>query len=318
MLKYLIRRVLQAIVMVFLVMSFVFLAGRSIGDPARLILGEQAEAQTVQQLRERLGLEDPLMVQYVRFLGGVARGDFGDSYRFGLSSGMLDGNLREGTPSMPLVLERLPATFYLAGTAMVIALLVAVPLGIGAAMRPRSAFDRFVNVISLAGVSIVEFWLALMLMLFFATYLGLLPTAGYGGVLHVILPAIALAMRPIGRITQITRSAMLDELARPYITAARSKGLSRNRVAYVHAAKNAAVPVVTISGDEAAAIITGVIIIEFIFAWPGIGQLTLDALSRRDLPIVQAAVFVMVVMVVLINLIVDMLYTALNPRVSFR
>ena len=318
MLKYLIRRVFQAIVMVFLVMSFVFLAGRSIGDPARLILGEQAEAQTVQQLRERLGLEDPLMVQYVRFLGGVARGDFGDSYRFGLSSGMLDGNLREGTPSMPLVLERLPATFYLAGTAMVIALLVAVPLGIGAAMRPRSAFDRFVNVISLAGVSIVEFWLALMLMLFFATYLGLLPTAGYGGVLHVILPAIALAMRPIGRITQITRSAMLDELARPYITAARSKGLSRNRVAYVHAAKNAAVPVVTISGDEAAAIITGVIIIEFIFAWPGIGQLTLDALSRRDLPIVQAAVFVMVVMVVLINLIVDMLYTALNPRVSFR
>lgn len=318
MLKYLIRRVLQAIVMVFLVMSFVFLAGRSIGDPARLILGEQAEAQTVQQLRERLGLEDPLMVQYVRFLGGVARGDFGDSYRFGLSSGMLDGNLREGTPSMPLVLERLPATFYLAGTAMAIALLVAVPLGIGAAMRPRSAFDRFVNVISLAGVSIVEFWLALMLMLFFATYLGLLPTAGYGGVLHVILPAIALAMRPIGRITQITRSAMLDELARPYITAARSKGLSRNRVAYVHAAKNAAVPVVTISGDEAAAIITGVIIIEFIFAWPGIGQLTLDALSRRDLPIVQAAVFVMVVMVVLINLIVDMLYTALNPRVSFR
>lgn len=318
MLKYLIRRVLQAIVMVFLVMSFVFLAGRSIGDPARLILGEQAEARTVLQLRERLGLEDPLMVQYVRFLGGVARGDFGDSYRFGLSSGMLDGNLREGTPSLPLVLERLPATFYLAGTAMVIALLVAIPLGIGAAMRPRSAFDRFVNVVSLAGVSIVEFWLALMLMLFFATYLGLLPTAGYGGVLHVILPAIALAMRPIGRITQITRSAMLDELARPYITAARSKGLSRNRVAYVHAMKNAAVPVVTISGDEAASIITGVIIIEFIFAWPGIGQLTLDALSRRDLPIVQAAVFVMVVMVVLINLFVDMLYTALNPRVSFK
>jgi len=318
MLRYLIRRVLQAVVMVFLVMSLVFLSGRSIGDPARLILGEQAEAQTVQQLRERLGLEDPLLVQYVRFLGGLVQGDFGDSYRFGLSSGMLDGNLREGTPSMPLVLERLPATFYLAGTAMVIALLVAVPLGIGAAMRPRSAFDRFVNVVSLAGVSIVEFWLALMLILFFATYLGLLPTAGYGSISHVVLPALALALRPIGRITQITRSAMLDELARPYIVAARSKGLSQNRVAYVHAMKNAAVPVVTITGDEAAAIITGVIIIEFIFAWPGIGQLTLDALSRRDLPIVQAAVFVMVVMVVLINLIVDMLYTALNPRVSFR
>lgn len=318
MLRYLIRRLAQAIIMVVIVLSLVFIAGRSIGDPARLILGAEADANTVAQLRERLGLEDPIAVQYVRFMSGVVQGDFGDSFRYGLGGPILGGNLPEGTPALPLVLERLPATFYLAGTAVLIALLIAVPLGIASAMRPRSALDRAVNVVSLAGVSVVEFWLALMLILFFATYMGWLPTAGYGGVSYVILPALALAARPIGRLTQITRSAMLDELARPYIIAARSKGLSRNRVAYVHAMKNAAVPVVTITGDEVAAIVTGVIIIEFIFAWPGIGQLTLDALSRRDLPIVQAAVFVMVVLVVTINLLVDIAYTALNPRVTFK
>ena len=315
---YLFRRLQHSFVLLLVIVTFVFIAGRSIGDPARLILGAEADEASIRLLRETLGLDDPLYLQYIRFLADAVRGDFGITYRFAMSRPIAHGGMPPGHAALPLALERLPATFYLASVAIGLALALAIPMGIVAAMRPRSLLDRVINVISLAGVSIVEFWLALMLILVFSVGLGWFYTSGYGGFYHVALPAMALAFRPIGRITQMVRSAMLDELARPYITAARSKGLSRTRIAMVHGLKNAAIPIVTIIGDELANILTGVIIVEYIFAWPGIGQLTLDALSRRDLPMVQAAIFVLVFLVLIVNLTVDIAYTFLNPKVRFR
>jgi peptide/nickel transport system permease protein len=175
-----------------------------------------------------------------------------------------------------------------------------------------------INVISLGGVSIVEFWLALMLILVFAVELGWFRTSGYGGFQYVILPALALAYKPLGRISQVTRSAMLDGLREPYVKAARAKGLSERRVVFVHALKNAAIPIITISGDELISLIGGAIVIETVFGWPGIGLLTIQALERRDLPLIEATVFVTAMMVILTNLFVDMTYTYLNPRIRFK
>ncbi|MCC6002006.1 MAG: ABC transporter permease, partial [Pararhodobacter sp.] len=222
-----------------------------------------------------------------------------------------------GQPALPIVLKALPATFLLAGAAMVMAVSIALPLGILAALNPASWIDRLVAVLSLAGVSVVEFWLALILIWVFAVNLGWLPTSGYGTVWHIILPALALTWRTAGRITQIVRTTMLDELGKPYIKTARAKGLSPARVAVMHALKNAGMPIVTNIGDETANILTGAIIIESIFGWPGIGLVTIDALQRADLPVVQAAVLVIAILVILTNLLVDMIYALLNPRVRF-
>ena len=219
------------------------------------------------------------------------------------------------TQTLPIAAERLPATFLLCGVTIVLSVLVALPLGVYAAVRPRTFGDRLVNVLSLAGVSIVEYWFALILILVFAVQLDWLPTSGYGTPAHVILPALALSLRPIGRITQIARSSMLDELARPYVTAARGRGIPISKIASVHALKNAAIPIVTTIGDETINVITGVIIIETVFGWPGIGALTVDALRIRDVPLIEATIFLLVLMVLGINLIVDLIYTLLNPRV---
>ena len=174
---------------------------------------------------------------------------------------------------------------------------------------------HFGPVIALAGVSIVEYWFALILILVFAVQLDWLPTSGYGTAVHVLLPALALSLRPIGRITQIARSSMLDELAKPYVKAARGRGIPISRIAWIHALKNATIPIVTTIGDETINVLTGVIIIETVFGWPGIGALTVDALRIRDVPLIEATVFLLVLMVLIINLIVDLLYTVLSPRV---
>jgi peptide/nickel transport system permease protein len=218
---------------------------------------------------------------------------------------------------LPLVLERLPATFLLAMTAMTFALVVAVFLGAAAAMRPRSLVDRAINVISLGGISVVDFWLGFMLILIFAVQFGWFPTSGFAGWQYLVLPALTLAVRPIGRISQLVRSAMLDELARPYIGALRARGLSERRIVFGHALKNASIPISTIVGDELIQVLQGAIVVEVVFAWPGVGSLLVQALSRRDLPLVEATVFVIALTVLLVNLIVDLTYTKLDPKVRF-
>jgi peptide/nickel transport system permease protein len=212
----------------------------------------------------------------------------------------------------------MPATLFLAGAAILIALPLGLLLGAGAAARPGSHTERAVNLLSLASVSTVEFWAGLILILVFALHLGLLPTSGFGGVEFVILPALTLALRPMGRITQITRESLTDEVAKLHISAARSRGVPGRRLFFVHSLKNAAPPIVTLSGDELVALLTGVIIVEWVFAWPGVGALLIDALTRRDLPLVEASIFVLALMAIVVNVVVDASYSRLDPRVKLR
>ena len=288
----------------FAVLTMVFLAGRILGDPVRLVVGIEASEERVQRVREQLNLDKPLSEQYSNFIGDALRLEFSTSFW-------------QKVPTLPLVLARIPATLYLALAALLLAVPLGITLGALSALRPWSLLDRITNVISLGGVSIVEFWLALMLILIFPVRLGLFKTSGYGGLEYFVLPALTLCYKPLGRIAQISRSAMLDELAKPYIKAARARGLRERRVVFVHALKNAAVPVLTISGDELAALLNGAIIVETVFGWPGIGNLTIQALNRRDLPLVEATVFVVAIFIILTNLLVDMAYTWLNPRIRF-
>jgi peptide/nickel transport system permease protein len=282
----------------------VFFVTHLIGDPVSLMLRPEATAEQRQALRERLGLNDPLPVQFGRFMSGALRGDFGQS-------------IWQRVPAMPIVLDRLPATIYLASVTLLLAIPLSIVLGIVSAIRPGSVVDRVVTVIALGGVSTAEFWLGLMLILLFAVRLGWLPTSGYGGIQYVLLPAIALAVRPLGRVSQVVRSAMLDQFSQPYVTTARAKGLSERVVVYLHTLKNAAIPIATLVGDEAASLLNGAVVIETVFGWPGVGILLIQAIERRDLPLIEASVIVIAVMIVTVNLLVDLTYSLMDPRVRY-
>lgn len=312
---YILRRAIHSAILLLVLISFVFVVGRIVGDPALIMLGTNASDTALDQLRENLGLNQPIWRQYLVFLWDLLRGDFGVSFRYGFSMLPTDALRSEGTPVLPIVLSRLPATFLLAGVALGLAFTLAILMGCLAAMRPRSWIDHLVNVISLASVSVVQFWFGLVLIIVVSVHLGLLPTGGYGSWQHLVLPAITLAARPLGRIAQVVRSAMLDELSKPYVSAARAKGLPESRVVFVHALKNAAIPIVTITGDELSALLTGAMLVETVFAWPGIGLLLIDSLARRDLPMVQAGIFAVATLVILVNLLVDIAYTIINPRI---
>jgi peptide/nickel transport system permease protein len=282
----------------------VFFMTHLVGDPVDLMLRPEATEEQRQALRERLGLNDPILVQFGRFVSGAVRGDFGES-------------IWQRVPALPVVLDRLPATLYLATATLLLAVPLSILLGIISAIRPGSIVDRIVTVVSLGGVSTADFWLGLMLILLFAVRLGWLPTSGYGGFQFVILPALALAFRPLGRISQVVRSAMLDQFSQPYVITARAKGLTERVVVYLHTLKNAAIPVATLVGDEAASLLNGAVVIETVFGWPGVGILLIQAIERRDLPLIEASVIVIAVMIVTVNLVIDLTYSFLDPRVRY-
>ena len=298
------RRLFHSVIVLLGLVVAVFFFTHMLGDPARLMLRPEATPEQVEAVRERLGLNDPLPEQFLRFMGGAIRGDFGDS-------------IWQRAPALPIMLERLPNTLYLAGVTILVALPLAALLGIVSALRPGSFVDRSSTVVALAGVSIADFWLGLMLILFFAVNLGWLPTSGFGGPEYVILPALALMVRPLGRISQVIRSSMLDQLGQPYVTTARSKGLSERVVVTLHAMKNAAIPALTLIGDETAALLNGAVVIETVFGWPGIGLLLIQAIERRDLPLIEACVFAIAVMIIVANLLVDLAYTFFDPRIRY-
>ena len=298
------RRLFHSVIVLLGLVVAVFFFTHMLGDPARLMLRPEATPEQVEAVRERLGLNDPLPEQFLRFMGGAIRGDFGDS-------------IWQRAPALPIMLERLPNTLYLAGVTILVALPLAALLGIVSALRPGSIVDRSSTVVALAGVSIADFWLGLMLILFFAVNLGWLPTSGFGGPEYVILPALALMVRPLGRISQVIRSSMLDQLGQPYVTTARSKGLSERVVVTLHAMKNAAIPALTLIGDETAALLNGAVVIETVFGWPGIGLLLIQAIERRDLPLIEACVFAIAVMIIVANLLVDLAYTLFDPRIRY-
>ncbi len=302
---YLIRRLIYSVAVVVGVSVVVFLITHTLGDPVKMMLPLEATQEQYEQAREVLGFNDPLYVQFLRFAGKAVRGDFGDS-------------LWQRVPALPLVLERLPATFLLAGTAIVIAVGLAIPLGILAALKPRSWLDHASTLGSLFGMCVADFWLGLMLILVFPVSLGLFFTSGYGTWQHLILPAVTLAARPLGRITQIVRSSVLDELGKNYVVAARSRGLTERATLIGHMLKNAAIPIVTLSGWELTRLLAGfTVIVEAVFGWPGVGLLAIDAIKRQDLPLLQADVFVVALIVVVINLVIDLLYGMLDPRIRY-
>jgi peptide/nickel transport system permease protein len=301
---YILRRLVHSVFVLAGVTILVFFVLRTIGDPARLMLPLEAPESQVQALRAKHGFDQPVPVQLGRFLSEVVRGDFGVS-------------VWQGVPAMPLVLSRFPATVYLTVVTIAFSLLIALPLGIVAALRPRSWVDRVTTVVSIAGLSTPTFWLALMLILLFAVRLRWVKTSGYGGLEFVALPVLALCTVHIGRIAQVVRSCMLDELSKAYMTTARSKGLTERTAVTAHALRNAAIPVITLTADEVAGLINGAVVIEVIFGWPGIGQLALQAIERRDFPLVQADVLLVASVVVFINLAVDLAYAYLDPRIRY-
>jgi peptide/nickel transport system permease protein len=299
------RRLLQSLLVLFGVSFVVFAILHLTGDPALVLLPPDASAEDVRRFREAMGFNDPFLVQYGRFLKGALQGDFGQS-------------IRHGESAFGLVVERLPATFELAGAALLLALCLAIPAGIVSAVRRNSAVDYVATVVALFGQSLPTFWLGIMLILFFSVQLQLLPSSGRGTLQHLILPSVTLGLFTTARITRLTRSGMLEVLNQDYIRTARAKGVSDPPVVWKHALKNAAIPIVTIVGIELGTLLGGSVITETIFAWPGVGRLSVQAIANRDYPVVQAAVFLLASTFVLVNLLVDVVYTYLDPRIRLR
>ena len=303
--SYLLRRLWQSLLVLFGVSVVVFLILHLTGDPAALLLPPDATAEDIAKFRTAMGFDDPVAVQYLRFLKGAVRGDFGES-------------LRHGEPAMPLVVERLPATFQLAGAGLLIALGLAIPAGIISAMKRNTAVDYVASVAALLGQAMPTFWLGIMLILLFSVQFHLLPSSGRGTLSHLVLPAVTLGLFTTARITRLTRSGMLEVLDQDYIRTARAKGVGDPPVVWKHALKNAAIPIVTIVGIELGTLLGGSVITETIFAWPGVGRLSVQAIANRDYPVVQAAVFLLASTFVLVNLLVDVVYTYLDPRIRLR
>jgi peptide/nickel transport system permease protein len=302
---YFTRRLLQSLVVLLGVSFVVFFILHLTGDPALVLLPPDASPEDVRRFREVMGFNDPFFVQYGRFLGGALRGDFGQS-------------IRHGESAFHLVVERMPATFELAGAALLIALALAIPAGIVSAVRRNSLLDYVSTVVALLGQSMPTFWLGIMLILLFSVQFHLLPSSGRGTLEHLILPAVTLGLFTTARITRLTRSGMLEVLSQDYIRTARAKGVSDPPVVWKHALKNAAIPIVTIVGIELGTLLGGSVITETIFAWPGVGRLSVQAIANRDYPVVQAAVFLLATTFVIVNLMVDVVYTYLDPRIRLR
>jgi peptide/nickel transport system permease protein len=302
----LIRRAIAGVIVIWGVVTMVFVILRVIpGDPAALILGMDATPEAIEALRRQLGLDQPIPVQYVLFLWDVLRGNFGNSI-----------HLNE--PALQLILDRVPATLELAIPALILAVLVAVPLGMIAATRVNSMWDRLISALTLGAQSLPNFWVGLMLILVLARNLGALPTSGRGTWQQMVMPIATLSLPLMSVLSRFVRAGMLENLRMDYVRTARAKGLFGRAVLFRHVFPNILIPVVTTLGLQAGALLGGSVVVETVFAWPGMGRLTADAILRRDYPVVQAGVLVIALIIVLVNLTVDLLYSVLDPRISFK
>ncbi|HTX53474.1 MAG TPA: ABC transporter permease [Candidatus Baltobacteraceae bacterium] len=306
MLTYILSRLLQSVLVILGVLLLVFFIVNLTGDPVRIMLPPEANQEDVERLRVQMGLDRPLPEQFVRFLGGAMHGDFGESLRY------------RGQPALRQVTQRFPATLQLAGATLFWSLPAALLLGTIAAVRRNSALDNLAIVSALLGQSLPSFWLGLMLILTFAVQLGLLPSSGYGEPRHVILPAFTLGAFFMARNTRLIRSGMIEVLEQDYIRTARAKGVRERLVVVRHAIKNMAIPVVTIIGLDIGQLLGGAVVTETVFAWPGIGRLAIDSILNRDFPVLEADVFFIALAFVGINLLIDVGYTWLDPRVRVR
>ncbi len=303
--RFALQRALQGLVVIVGVTIVVFVVTRLIGDPVSLMLPLEATAEERAAFAASLGLDRSIPVQFWDFVQGAVRFDFGDS-------------LWQGRPAFEIILEVLPRTVMLVLAGLGLAIVLAVPVGIFAALRPGSWTDRGLVAGSLFGLSVPQFWLGLMLILFFGVTLRLLPTSGSGTFRHLILPAITLALPAFGRLTMMVRSSMIDELEAGYVDTARAKGMPEWRTVFVHAFRNASNPVVTLAGWELIRAIAGYsVVVETVFAWPGIGFMAIQAIQQQDLILLQAIVFVVAVIVVIVNLLLDFAYKLIDPRIQF-
>lgn len=299
------RRLIFLLFVTFMVATLVFFFIHFIpGDPVAIMLGDTARAADMAELRAQLGLDRPLLEQYGNFLSGLLHGDLGMSIRY-------------HKPVAEMVLSRLPATIELTAAAMIIALAIALPAGILSALRPYSAFDHSAMLVSLVGVSMPSFWLGPLLILAFAIHLDWLPVSGRGGLASLALPAITLGTALAAILSRMTRSSMLEVIREDYITAGRARGLSERVVILKHGFRNALIPVLTVMGLQIGALLSGAVVTEKVFAWPGIGRLLVDGIEARDYTLVQGCVLAISLCYVLVNLVIDLLYAAVDPRIRF-
>ncbi len=299
------RRILLLIPVVFLVVTFVFLLVHLVpGDPARLIVGENASEATYQQMRSRMRLDRPLLDQYFAF------------WREDILTGELGRDYVTNEPNIRRVMRRYPATIVLALSALVVVVAVAIPLGITAATHRGGPIDALSSVVALLGVSLPGFALAPMLILLFAVKLRWLPASGQGSLLHLVMPAVTLGFALAAVVTRIVRSSVIEELGEDYVRTARAKGLSERRVLYKHVLKNSLIPVVTILGLQFGVLLAGAIVTEYIFSWPGIGQLLLESINQRNYSLTQSCILIISVTYVLVNTATDLVYRWLDPRIK--
>ncbi|MGZ7440212.1 ABC transporter permease [Paenibacillus sp. TH7-28] len=302
--KYIIRSLLQVIPVLFIITLIVFVLVHVTGDPVSMMLPDTATPEDREVLRVALGLNQPLWVQYKIFVFNLLQGDFGDSFRYGQTA-------------LPIVLERLPASFELAAASMAVACCISIPLGIWSAVRRNSFLDLLISGISVLGKAMPSFWVGIMLILLISVELEWTPVSGRGGLSHLILPALTLGSGIAAEMTRLIRSSFLEIIGQDYIRTARSKGLREIIVLGKHALRNALIPVVTISGLQFTNLISGSLVTETVFSWPGMGQLIVQAINTHDMAIIQAAVFVIAFIVILINLFTDITYKLLDPRIKY-
>jgi ABC-type dipeptide/oligopeptide/nickel transport system permease component len=302
---YLLRRIWQAALTLVGVSILVFVILRVIpGDPAKMLLPEGAPQSAVDELNRHLGLREPIWIQYGLFLRSVARGDFGQSFQY-------------RSPALQVVLERLPATVQLTLSAMVLTVLGGVSIGIVTAVRQGTGYDYAGTVLAVLGQSLPNFWLGIMLILLFGVTLRWLPTSGFQGWSYLVLPSLTLAAFPTALVARLTRSSLLEILGQEYIRTGRAKGLAERAVILRHALRNATIPLLTVLGLQIGTLLGGAVITESIFAWPGMGKLVVDAIFFRDFPVVQTILILSATIFVVINLLVDVLYTVLDPRIRY-
>jgi len=303
--RFLLRRLLLTIPVLIGVATLVFSLIHLVpGDPVQTMLGESASPQDVAQLRTRLGLDRPLLQQYGSFVGGAVRGDLGTS-------------LRTNQPVTTVILERMPATLELAFAAMLVAVTIAIPLGIIAAVRAGTRVDHVATSLALVGISMPTFWLGPLLAIIFSVALGWLPVSGRGTPAHLVLPAITLGAPLAAILARMTRASVIEELRELYVLAARARGVSQARAVLAHAFRNSLIPIVTVIGLQFGAVLTGAVITETIFAWPGVGRLLVQSISARDYPAVQGCILLIAVTYVTMNLLIDLLYGFLDPRIRY-
>ncbi len=317
MILYITKRLAHAIFVMFIISFLVFFVMYKSGDPTELLLPPDATQQDVKELREYLGLDKPFFTQYTTFLKNAIHGDIGRSFIYGQSA-------------LKVVFERLPATLELATFAMLISIIMGIPLGVIAAIKPKAILSRSIMFFSLVGISIPVFWTGMVFVLIFSVILGILPSSGRGEVLfytslftldglkHIIMPAMTLSLFQLALIIRLTRTGMMEVLLQDYIKLAKAKGIPKRVVVFLHALKNTLIPVITISGIQFGQLIAFAIVTETIFAWPGTGKLIIDSIQNLDRPVVVAYLLVVSVIFVVINFIVDVLYTVVDPRIRVK